>query len=227
MPALCSFHSPSILFVQTSLQLVVMENLFYEHAPTRVFDLKGSARSRYVQDDDDDCSFEEALIQRRRRRRRSSFDLELDPLEDITATKPIKATKKKVLLDDNFIEWTQSRPFPLRKKAKEYLDKAVSNDAMFLSAINVVDYSILVGIDENSFTLRFGIIDYMRQYDIIKKMEHMGKSVGMLTGQAEPTIIEPAQYKRRLQGAMDRYFMGVPDKWSTDEDDEQLVDKGI
>jgi hypothetical protein len=28
-----------------------------------------------------------------------------------------------------------------------------------------------------------GIIDYMRQYDIIKKMERMGKSVGMIAGQ--------------------------------------------
>ena len=204
-----------------------MENLFYEHDPTRVFDLKGSARSRYVQDEDEDCSFEEALLHRRRRRRRSSLDLDLDPLADAMNSKPITETKKKVLLDDNFIEWTQGRPFPLRKKAKEYLEKAVSNDAMFLSAINVVDYSILIGIDENSFTLRFGIIDYMRQYDIIKKMEHMGKSVGMLTGQAEPTIIEPAQYRRRLQSAMERYFMGVPDKWSTDEDDDQSLDNGI
>ena len=204
-----------------------MENLFYEHVPTKIFDLKGSARSRYVQDDDDKCSLDESLIQRRRRRRRSSLDLDIDTLEDRTGSIPNKATPKKVLLDDNFIEWTQGRPFPLRKRAKEYLEKAVSNDAMFLSAINVVDYSILVGIDENSFTLRFGIIDYMRQYDIIKKMEHMGKSVGMLTGQAEPTIIEPAQYKRRLQVAMERYFMGVPDKWSVDEEDEQLLESGI
>ena len=44
-------------------------------------------------------------------------------------------------------------------------------------------------------------------------MERMGKSVGMLTGQAEPTIIQPPQYRNRFQTAMDRYFMTVPDKW--------------
>jgi 1-phosphatidylinositol-3-phosphate 5-kinase len=41
-------------------------------------------------------------------------------------------------------------------------------------------------------------------------MERMGKSVGMLTGQAEPTIIQPSQYKRRFTAAMERYFMTVP-----------------
>ena len=59
-----------------------------------------------------------------------------------------------------------------------------------------------------------GIIDYMRQYDIIKRMERMGKSVGMIAGQAEPTIIQPPAYRNRFQGAMQRYFMMVPDKWT-------------
>lgn len=44
-----------------------------------------------------------------------------------------------------------------------------------------------------------GIIDYMRQYDIIKRMERMGKSVSMIAGQAEPTIVQPSQYKARFQ----------------------------
>ena len=38
----------------------------------------------------------------------------------------------------------------------------------------------------------------------------MGKSVGMLTGQAEPTIIQPPMYKKRFKAAMERYFMTVP-----------------
>ena len=41
----------------------------------------------------------------------------------------------------------------------------------------------------------------------------MGKSVGMLTGQAEPTIIQPPQYRKRFTAAVERYFMSVPDKW--------------
>ena len=37
------------------------------------------------------------------------------------------------------------------------------NDTLFLSIINVVDYSILVGMDEDKNELVVGIIDYMRQ----------------------------------------------------------------
>lgn len=44
-----------------------------------------------------------------------------------------------------------------------------------------------------------GIIDYMRQYDIIKRMERMGKSVSMIAGQAQPTIVEPSLYKARFK----------------------------
>ena len=89
------------------------------------------------------------------------------------------------------------------------------NGTLFLSLINVVDYSILVGLDDDSTELVVGIIDYMRQYDIIKKMERMGKSVGMIAGQAEPTVIQPPNYRNRFQAAaMERYFMMVPDKWT-------------
>lgn len=48
-----------------------------------------------------------------------------------------------------------------------------------------------------------GIIDYMRQYDIIKRVERMGKSVTMITGQAAPTIIQPANYKERFKKVRD------------------------
>ena len=51
------------------------------------------------------------------------------------------------------------------------------------------------------------------QYDWAKKMERMGKSVALM-GQAEPTIIQPSQYRKRFYGAMERYFMTVPDKWT-------------
>jgi hypothetical protein len=52
---------------------------------------------------------------------------------------------------------------------------AIMNDTLFLSLVNVVDYSIVVGLDEDNHELVVGIIDYMRQYDIIKRVERMGK----------------------------------------------------
>jgi 1-phosphatidylinositol-3-phosphate 5-kinase len=89
---------------------------------------------------------------------------------------------------------------------------------LFLSIIDVVDYSILAGLDEDSGEIVVGIIDYLRQYDTMKKIERLGKSVTMLTGQAEPTIIQPRDYRRRFTVAMDRYFMSVPDKWISNSD---------
>lgn len=92
------------------------------------------------------------------------------------------------------------------------------NDTLFLSIVNVVDYSILVGFDEDTHEIVVGIIDYLRQYDIIKKMERVGKGgLGMVTGQAEPTIIQPSQYRKRFSLAMEKYFMTVPDKWISHE----------
>eukprot|EP01035_Chromulina_nebulosa_P017670 gene17670-23259_t len=181
--------------------VVVMENIFYQRNITSVFDLKGSSRARYLEiiGEKPTC-FDEALIARRRMYR--DFH-----------TKPTSTTFKQVLLDDNLMELTHGRPFPLQHRAKLYFTKAVTNDTLFLRMVDVVDYSILVGFDENSHEIVVGIIDYMRKYDIVKKMERMGKSVGMLTGQAEPTIIQPPQYRNRFQTAMNRYFMTVPDKW--------------
>lgn len=88
-------------------------------------------------------------------------------------------------------------------------------DTLFLSIINVLDYSILVGIDEENMELVVGIIDFMRQYDILKQMERVGKSLPMVVGSEAPTIIQPPLYKARFTNAMERYFMTVPSKWTT------------
>ena len=48
-----------------------------------------------------------------------------------------------------------------------FFHKAVQNDTLFLSIVNVVDYSILVGFDENTHEVVVGIIDYMRQVNIL------------------------------------------------------------
>jgi 1-phosphatidylinositol-3-phosphate 5-kinase len=55
-------------------------------------------------------------------------------------------------------------------------------DILFLSIINVLDYSILVGVDEENMELVVGVIDFMRQYDILKQMERVGKSLPMVVG---------------------------------------------
>lgn len=119
------------------------------------------------------------------------------------------------LLDGDFLEFTNGRPLPLTDRAKAVFHMSILNDTLFLSIINVLDYSILVGIDEDKMELVVGIIDFMRQYDILKQMERVGKSLPMVVGSEAPTIIQPPLYKARFTNAMERYFMTVPSKWTS------------
>lgn len=46
-------------------------------------------------------------------------------------------------------------------------------------------------------------------------LERVGKSLPMVVGSEEPTIIQPPLYKARFTNAMERYFMTVPSKWTS------------
>ena len=60
---------------------------------------------------------------------------------------------------------------------------SIWNDSLFLSSLNVMDYSILVGIDEENGSLVVGIIDYMRKYTWDKHLESWFKGTpGLISG---------------------------------------------
>eukprot|EP00250_Pteridium_aquilinum_P016210 c23003_g1_i1 orf=182-4825(-) len=159
------------------MDLMIMENLLYGRQVTRVYDLKGSLRSRYN--------------------------------ADATA-------KDAVLLDQNLLESLQTNPIFISNKAKRLLERAVWNDTAFLASVDVMDYSLLVGVDEQRRDLVLGIIDFMRQYTWDKHLETWVKASGILGGpkNAPPTVISPLQYKKRFRKAMSTYFLMVPDQWS-------------
>lgn len=87
---------------------------------------------------------------------------------------------------------------------------------MEMQSVDVMDYSLLVGVDEEKNELVLGIIDFMRQYTWDKHLETWVKASGILGGpkNASPTVISPKQYKRRFRKAMTTYFLMVPDQWS-------------
>ncbi|CAN4095164.1 unnamed protein product [Withania somnifera] len=122
----------------------------------------------------------------------------------------------KVLLDQNLIESMPTSPIFVGNKAKRLLERAVWNDTAFLASVDVMDYSLLVGVDEEKHELVLGIIDFMRQYTWDKHLETWVKSSGILGGpkNVEPTVISPKQYKKRFRKAMTTYFLMVPDQWS-------------
>lgn len=163
---------------EMKMDLMVMENLFFRRNVSKIYDLKGSLRSRYNSD-------------------------------------PTGANK--VMLDLNLLETLRTNPLLLGSKAKRILERAVWNDTSFLASIDVMDYSLLVGIDEDRNELVIGIIDFMRQYTWDKHLETWVKTSGILGGltSASPTIISPKQYKKRFRKAMTSYFLTVPDQWSS------------
>ena len=121
--------------------------------------------------------------------------------------------QNEVLLDKNLLELIFDNPLFIREHSKKILRASVYNDTLFLSKLNVMDYSLLVGIDNESKELVIGIVDFIRTFTWDKKLESWVKETGLLGGGKEPTIVTPRQYKNRFREAMERYFLMVPDKF--------------
>ncbi|KAL2324698.1 hypothetical protein Fmac_023756 [Flemingia macrophylla] len=118
-----------------------------------------------------------------------------------------------VLLDQNFVNDMNSSPLYVSHKAKQGLQRAVWNDTAFLNSINVMDYSLLVGVDSQKRELVCGIIDYLRQYTWDKHLETWMKSSLVVPKNVLPTVISPKEYKKRFRKFMSTYFLWVPDHW--------------
>ncbi|KAI6047997.1 hypothetical protein EDC04DRAFT_2620899 [Pisolithus marmoratus] len=162
------------------MNLLVMENLFYNRRFAKIYDLKGSTRNRHVQS---------------------------------------TGRENEVLLDENLVETAHLLPFYVREHSKRILRGALYNDSTFLADINVMDYSLVVGVDNDAHELVIGIVDYIRTYTWDKKLESWVKESTFLGGgKGEPTIVTPKQYRQRFLSAMERYFPMVPDRWMKHRD---------
>ncbi|XP_074279537.1 putative 1-phosphatidylinositol-3-phosphate 5-kinase FAB1D [Silene latifolia] len=118
-----------------------------------------------------------------------------------------------VLLDQNFVNDMNASPLYVGQRAKRLLQRAVWNDTTFLHNINVMDYSLLVGVDRKQRELLCGIIDYLRQYTWDKQLETWVKSSLVMPKNVAPTIVSPETYKKRFRKFMDTHFLTVPDHW--------------
>ncbi|EFR04451.1 1-phosphatidylinositol-3-phosphate 5-kinase FAB1 [Nannizzia gypsea CBS 118893] len=155
--------------------LLIMENLFYDRTPTRIFDLKGSMRNRKVQS---------------------------------------TGERNEVLLDENMVEFIYESPLFTREHSKKLLSQSVWNDTLFLARQNVMDYSLMIAIDESKQEIVVGIIDCIRTYTWDKKLESWIKDRGFAGGgKNRPTVTSPKEYKSRFREAMARYVLYAPDSW--------------
>ncbi|CAO2210060.1 unnamed protein product [Urochloa humidicola] len=121
-----------------------------------------------------------------------------------------------VYLDQNFVDDMRVSPIYIGGRTKHLLQRAIWNDTAFLTSINVMDYSLLVGVDKQKHELVFGIIDYLRQYTWDKQLETLMKSSLVVPKNESPTVISPREYKKRFRKFMSKYFLTVPDDWSTE-----------
>lgn len=157
------------------MDVLIMENVFYNHTTSRIFDLKGSMRNRHVQQ---------------------------------------TGKENEVLLDENMVEYIYESPLFVKEHAKKLLRASLWNDTLFLAKMNVMDYSLVVGIDNEHNQLIVGIIDCIRTFTWDKKLESWVKEKGLVGGGGkEPTVVTPRQYKNRFRLAMERYILMVPDCW--------------
>ncbi|WFD44417.1 1-phosphatidylinositol-3-phosphate 5-kinase [Malassezia psittaci] len=121
----------------------------------------------------------------------------------------------EVLLDENLVQMSRTQPILVREYSKRILRAALYNDSLFLSDMNVMDYSLIVVLDKTRNELVIGIIDYLRTYTWDKRVESFVKETAILGGggKGEPTIITPRQYRMRFLNFLDRYFLLTPDPW--------------
>lgn len=120
-----------------------------------------------------------------------------------------KREEEVVLLDENLMKLSVESPLYVYPHSKTVLNMAIKADSEFLSTNMVMDYSLLVGLDEKRNELVVGIIDYIRTFTWDKKIETLIKS----TGGKMPTVVSPEIYRTRFMEAMGRYFLPVPDQW--------------
>ncbi|KAH6634241.1 hypothetical protein B0J18DRAFT_415614 [Chaetomium sp. MPI-SDFR-AT-0129] len=152
---------------EIKLDLLVMENLFYDRCPSRTFDLKGSMRNRKIQS---------------------------------------TGEQNEVLLDENMVEYIYESPLFSREHSKRLLRASVFNDTLFLAKQNVMDYSLMVAVDEVKKEISVGIIDCIRTYTWDKQLESWIKNRGFAGGgRNRPTVTSPREYKSRFREAMARY----------------------
>ena len=151
-------------------------------------------------------------------------------LKGSTANRYIKKKLRKdgkVLLDTNFVVDFNKEPVFIESNVYDRLKVALHNDSDYLSSLDIVDYSLLLILDdkgkekekkkeneedknkenkENYSLIKLGIIDYTRKYTLDKQLESMSKTI--LYGR-DPTIVDPNAYSKRFYQSIIKYFVGV------------------
>ncbi|KAG9033163.1 hypothetical protein FRB95_000505 [Tulasnella sp. JGI-2019a] len=198
--------------------LLVMENLFcnFNIAPGRTFDLKGIAGRKVKPAATTAVAApvaKENGVEDKGKEREGPKDVGRRRTR-AAVSKPAATAVQKPLFDGEWIEGQQKAMVLVEPHSKAILKEAMKNDAEFLARSNIMDYSLLLGIDQERRQIACGLVDTIGSYTFAKTLEYKAKQG--LTGNSgrEVTVVPPAEYQERFVNAMEGYFFACPDKWS-------------
>ncbi|KAK1234614.1 hypothetical protein PQX77_002181, partial [Marasmius sp. AFHP31] len=121
----------------------------------------------------------------------------------------VKAGGTGTLFDGEWIEGQQQTLTLVRPHSKVVLREAIRSDAEFLARSNIMDYSLLLGVDTKSKEIACGLVDTIGSYTFAKTLEYKAKQ-GLSAGGKEVTVVPPNEYQERFVSALERYFLACP-----------------
>ncbi|KAL1916606.1 uncharacterized protein VTP21DRAFT_5797 [Calcarisporiella thermophila] len=131
-------------------------------------------------------------------------------------------SRDTTLWDGDWVEGQYKNLLLVHSYSERIIRESIQNDTQFLADANIMDYSLLAGVNDEQKELIVGIVDYVGAYTWYKKLESRSKKTLRGNGK-DVTVIPPEQYKKRFREAMEQYFLAIPDKWfkPLDEDSTQ------
>ena len=151
------------------------------------------------------------------------------------------------VLDENLFRFNAGYPLLLQEGAKRQLTQALYNDTLFLNSINVMDYSLLVGIvqrethatgeerreargeargeeeareEEAREEEAGGVEESDTEWVVVGLIDYCRQYTykeEIESRVKRATVIPPKQYKRRFREALNRYFMASIEKYQQRE----------
>ncbi|KAF8584543.1 hypothetical protein K439DRAFT_1633470 [Ramaria rubella] len=123
-----------------------------------------------------------------------------------------EGTGSRTWFDGEWIEGQQRAPLLIHSNCGYILQEAIKADADFLAKSNIMDYSLLLGVDEECHEISCGLVDTIGSYTFAKTLEYKAKQ--NLHSGKEVTVIPPTEYHQRFVSSMETYFLTCPDKWT-------------
>ncbi|KAJ7330381.1 hypothetical protein DFH08DRAFT_786154 [Mycena albidolilacea] len=158
-----------------------------------------------------------------------TFDLKGIQGRKVKSSASGTAKDVKTLFDGEWIEGQQRTLTLVRPHSKVVLHEAIKSDAEFLAKSNIMDYSLLLGVDQERKEIVCGLVDTIGSYTFAKTLEYKAKQGLNGNSGKEVTVIPPTEYQERFVSALEGYFLACPDKWSrsTDENTKPIEDPGM